>query len=132
MRRYLCALGVCVLLAIIPFSVLAQAPPTADAYITNTQPSTNFGLSTMLPVQPGTMSYIKLNLGVLPAKATITKATLRLYVNAAAAPGSFDVYQVEDAWSENGINFNAAPRLGPSATGGRPVSVGTPVEINFC
>jgi hypothetical protein len=67
---------------------LAQAPPSADAYVTSAQPATNFGNSPLLPVQSGTSSYIRLNLEGLPSNATIAKATLRLYVNAVAAAGS--------------------------------------------
>jgi len=123
MRRYLCALGVLVLQTMISGSLVAQAPPSADAYVTSLQPGVNFGSSPLLPVQAGTTSYVKLNLGAIPSNATITKATLRLYVNAVAAPGSFDVYQVEDTWTENTVNFYTAPRLGGSATGGHPIQV---------
>jgi hypothetical protein len=95
----------------------AQAPPSADAYVTSAQPAANFGNSIMLPVQAGTTSYMRLNLGTLPANATVAKATLRLYVNAVVTPGSFDVYQVNGGWSERGLIFNNAPPLGVSATG---------------
>jgi hypothetical protein len=104
-------------------SLGAQAPPSRDAYVTNTQPFANFGDSVFLPVQRGTNSYIKFNLGTLPMEARIAKATLRLYVNAVIAPGSFDVYEVQGAWSEHGVNFNNQPTLGASASGGRPTSV---------
>src|SRR5271169_1836029 len=110
-------------LSLIPLSSLAQAPPSADAYVSSTQPATNFGSSIFLPVQAGTTSYVRFNLGALPAKSKIEKATLRLYVNAVVAPGSFDIYEVDDPWSERGLNLNNAPALGGSATGSRPVSV---------
>ena len=109
----------------------AQAPPSADAYVTSAQPAANFGISPLLPVQAGTTSYVRLNLGALPANATIAKATLRLYVNAVAAPGSFDVYQVENGWSEKGLSFNSAPALGASATGERPVPVTAASQNQF-
>ena len=96
----------------------AQAPPSADTYVTSAEPSANFGNSQWLPVQSGTSSYIRLNLGALPSNAPIAKATLRLYVNAVAAAGSFDVYQVEGGWSEKGLSFQNAPPLRQSATGG--------------
>jgi hypothetical protein len=82
-------------------------------------------------VQAGTTSYVRLNLGALPANTTIAKATLRLYVNAVAAPGSFDVYQVESGWSEKGLTFNSAPALGASATVGQPVSVTAASQNQF-
>jgi hypothetical protein len=122
MQRYFSALF-CALVVLSCIPSLAQAPPSADAYVTTTQPNSNFGSSSLLPVQPGTTSYIRLNLGILPANPPIAKATLRLYVNAVVAPGSFDVYQVGNAWTERGISFSSAPQLGPSATGGHPVSI---------
>ena len=109
----------------------AQAPPSADAYVTSAQPAANFGISALLPVQAGTTSYVRLNLGALPANTTIAKATLRLYVNAVAAPGSFDVYQVESGWSEKGLSYNSAPALGASATGGKPVVVTAASQNQF-
>jgi hypothetical protein len=109
----------------------AQAPPSADAYVTSAQPAANFGISALLPVQAGTTSYVRLNLGALPTNTTIAKATLRLYVNAVAAPGSFDVYQVESGWSEKGLSFNSAPALGASATGGKPVVVTAASQNQF-
>jgi hypothetical protein len=112
-----------VLFSCVSISSFAQAPPSADAYVTSASPAANFGYSTFLPIQAGTTSYVGLNLAALPANATVAKATLRLYVNAVVAPGSFDVYQVESGWSEKGLNFNSAPALGTSATGGRPASV---------
>ncbi len=105
------------------FPSLAQAPPSADTYVTSAQPTVNFGSSSLLPVQAGTTSYVRLNLGALPASASIAKATLRLYVNAVVAPGTFDVFSVDAGWTEKGLNLNNAPALGASATGGRPVPV---------
>ena len=68
---------------------LAQAPPSADAYVTALRPATNFGNSILLPVQAGTTSYVRFNLGAFPPNTGIAKATLRLYVNAVIAAGSF-------------------------------------------
>src|SRR5271166_3593502 len=129
MPRNLSAVAVLLFVLFVSLPGVAQAPPSADAFVTNTQPAANFGSSVLLPVQAGTTSYIQLNLAALPANATIAKATLRLYVNAVAAPGSFDVYQVESAWSEKGLSFNSAPALGASATRGQPVSV-TAASVN--
>ena len=105
------------------FATLAQAPPSADAYVTTAQPATNFGTSSLLAVQAGTTSFVRFDLGALPQDAHVAKATLRLYVNAVAAPGLFDVYQVDSGWTENAINHNNTPALGTSATLGRPIFV---------
>jgi hypothetical protein len=86
-------------------------------------PSANFGKSSILPVQSGTTSYVKLDLGAFPANSRIAKATLRLYVDAATAPGAFDVYAVNGNWSERGLTANNAPALGASATGGQSIAI---------
>ena len=111
------------LISLASLSSFAQAPPSADAYITTSQGSTNFGSSPLLPVQSGTTSYVSFNLSALPSNAKIAKATLRLYVNAVADPAPFDVYQVDRGWSERGLTFNNAPTLGDSVTGGQSVLV---------
>ncbi len=131
MHRYLIVLSLLAIAIMVSISGVAQAPPSADAYVTNTQPVANFGDSPLLAVQAGTTSYIRLNLGVVPANATIAKATLRLYVNAVSAPGSFDVYEVQTQWAERTINFVGAPQLGPSATGGSPVSITAATQNQF-
>ena len=123
MLRNSCAVIVLAFFSIISLSSYAQAPPSADSYVTASQPAANFGNSSLLPVQAGTNSYVRLNLGALPANANVAKATLRLYVNAVAAPGSFDVYQVDGPWTERGLTWAHVPPLGGSATGGRPVSI---------
>jgi hypothetical protein len=131
MLRNKCAIGVVLVTAILSIPGLGQAPPSADAYVTNTRPGTNFGRSPLLPVQAGTSSYIRLNLGLMPPNSSIARATLRLYVNAVVAPGAFDVYQVESPWTERTISFSRAPRLGASATGQRPVEVTAASQDQF-
>src|SRR5208337_2398137 len=86
--------------------------------------TTNYGGAVSLVLQPGSNhAYIRFDLSTLPPNASINKATLRLFVNAVTTDGSFDVYQVNTAWSENTLTFNNAPPLGVSATSGNPVAV---------
>ena len=112
-----------VLLSLISIASVAQVAPSADAYVTSSMPTANFGASPILPVQAETTSYVRFNLGALPGSAKIAKATLRLYVDAVTAPGSFDVFQVSSGWSEPGVTFNTAPSLGASATGGQSIAI---------
>jgi hypothetical protein len=100
-----------------------QAPPSADSYVTDVYPAANDGSSQILPVQHGTTSYIQFDLSGFPPSTAVSKATLRLYVNAVVAPGTFDAYVVLKAWTERGITFTNAPTLGGSATGGRGSAV---------
>ena len=101
----------------------AQAPPSADTFVSSNAPAKNFGSQPLLAVQSGTSSYIRFNLSGLPAGATVSRATVRLFVDAVSQAGSFDVYEIDQPWTENSLNFNTAPSLGVSASGGKPVTV---------
>jgi hypothetical protein len=111
------------LFALSSLTLMAQAPPSADAFVSSSTPRTNYGAWPLLAVQQGSNSYIQFNLSTLPANASISKATLRLYVSAVAHPGSFDVFEINNAWSENTLIYNNAPPLGSSATGGHATSI---------
>ena len=76
--------------ALVCVPALAQAPPKADALVLNSTPRANYGAWPLLAVQNGANSYIQFDLSALPQDATVTKATLRLYVDAVATPGSFE------------------------------------------
>jgi len=106
------------------FRLMAQqAPPSADTFVFNATPHVNYGAYPLLAVQPGASSYVRFNLSTVPQNATVTKATLRLYVDEVAAPGSFDVYEVDSAWTESALNSTNAPAPGASATGGTPTAI---------
>jgi len=77
-------------LPLLALPVFAQAPPSADTFVTSTFSKTNFGSSISLVVQPGATTLVQFNLSGIPASATVTKASLRLYVDAVAASGKFD------------------------------------------
>jgi hypothetical protein len=105
-------------------SLLAQAPPSADTFVSSAFSKTNFGSVGTMNVGPGSTSYVQFNLSGIPPGATVTKATLRLYVDLVISNGTFDVYQVNKSWSESALTYNNQPLpLGTSATGGHPVSV---------
>src|SRR5689334_17888696 len=85
----------------IAIRVFPQAPPSADTFVSSITPKANYGPAIILAVGPGTASYLQFNLSGIPANASVTKATLRLYVDAVTTKGSFDVYQLNSTWSEN-------------------------------
>ena len=101
----------------------AQAPPTADTFVSSNSPAKNFGSQPLLAVQPGASSYIRFNLSGLPSGATVSRATVRLFIDAVSQAGSFDVYEIDQPWTENSLTFNTAPSLGVSASGGKPAAV---------
>lgn len=107
-----------------------QAPPSADSWVTNAAANglsfgdTNFGSTVALAVAPNATSYVQFNLSAIPQGAMVTKAVMRLYVQATSASGSFDVYEVDRSWAESTLTYNNQPSpLGSSATGSRSVAV---------
>ncbi|MGB7865270.1 MAG: DNRLRE domain-containing protein, partial [Candidatus Sulfotelmatobacter sp.] len=107
-------------------STQAQAPPSGDTYVSSSTPKTNYGFSPILVVQPGTTTFIQFNLSSLPAGASVNKATLRVYVDGVITGGSFDVFPVNGAWSENALTYDTPPpSLGASATGNNPIAITT-------
>jgi hypothetical protein len=113
------------LLVLAPPSLLSQStPPSADTFVSSTTPKTNYGPSIILVVQQGATAYMQFNLSTLPTGAHVSKAMLRLYVDGVLKPGSFDVYRLNNSWSENTLTYNTPPpALGTSATGGNPTTV---------
>ena len=112
------------LFALASITAIAQAPPSADTFVTSATPNINYGSGIGLIVGPGTETYIQFNLAGVPAGATVSKATLRLYVDAVGKAGSFDVYQLNSSWNENKLTYNTpSPSLGPSATGGSSTAI---------
>lgn len=107
------------------------APPMADTFSFSTQPNTNYGGSTMLMVGTDAKAYLKFNLGTLPTNASVNKAILRLYVDAFTQRGSFDAFEVDSPWTEIGLTAQNAPAPGPSATGGKPVTITAPNVTHF-
>ena len=108
-----------------PLAIAQSASPVADVLTYSNTPSTNYGSYPSLFVQKGSItsnSYLKFNLSTLPSGAAVNKATLRLFISQVAAPGSFDVYQLNNSWNESALTYSNAPSLGASATGGHPVS----------
>ena len=102
-------------------SAHAQLTPSADAYIDTASPSTNYGTSPVLDVESSQATYIRFNLSSIPTGYTgadVTKATLRLYVNAVTTAGNFNVDYVNSAWSESTIAAGNAPPPGSTIVAG--------------
>jgi hypothetical protein len=103
--------------------LIGQAPPSADTFAYSASAKANYAGYPQLVVTQGATTFIQFNLGSVPANATVSKATLRLYVDAVSKTGAFDVYEVNTPWTENSLNFTNAPTPGLSATGTHPVTI---------
>jgi hypothetical protein len=107
-----CSLG---LLCVAPFLVTLplaaqQTPPSGDTYVSSATPKTNYGGGYNLIVASGTTSYVQCNLCEIPAGATITKTTLRLYVNAVKKSGAPSTFTSSiAARTKNSLTYNTPP-----------------------
>ena len=94
-------------------SAHAQITPLGDASTNTADSTTNYGAKTLLDVDGATqITYIQFNLGSIPPTASVSQATLKLYVNSVVKGGSFNVDYVNSAWSESTIDAGNAPPLG--------------------
>ncbi len=90
--------------------------PIADAYVNQSNPTSNYGSATVLRVDasPIMNAYIRFNVqGWVPG----TFVTLRLYANSSSTIG-YDVRGVsDDTWGEKTITFSNAPAISSTITG---------------
>ena len=116
-----CALTLVGLLVALPdataTTVTARFSASADAYVSQTRPSANFGSAKELLAgnRPKTRrSYLRFEVANL--SGTVAKTTLRIYSNDPSQTG-FEVRTVPDAsWDEQTITYNNAPPAGPVVT----------------
>jgi hypothetical protein len=102
-----------------------QLTPVGDSYTNTATPTTNYGAKTLLDVESTQTTFIQFNLESIPSgytSADITKATLKLYVNAVTKAGSFNVDYVNGTWSESTITANLAPALGTTIQASIPLT----------
>src|SRR5271157_173518 len=102
-----------------------QLTPTGDSYTNTALPTTNYGAKTVLDVESSQTTFIQFNLSSIPSaytSADITKATLKLYVNAVTTAGSFNVDYVNGTWTESKIDASNAPALGTTIAASVPLT----------
>jgi hypothetical protein len=91
----------------------AQITPLADSYTNSADATTNYGANTFLQVDAASItSYIQFPLTSIPPGATVSAATLKLYVNTVTTAGSFNVDYVNGSWAESTLTYGTAPALG--------------------
>jgi len=91
----------------------AQITPLGDSFTNTADPTKNYGSQTLLDVDGATqVTYIQFDLASIPTTASISQATLKLYVNSVTTAGSFNVNYVSGNWSESTIDASNAPALG--------------------
>ena len=101
----------------------AQITPSADANTNSALPTTKYGGNQLLHVDGATqITYIQFDLSSIPVSASVSKATLKLYVEAAPTTGSFNVDYVNGTWVESTISYSLAPALGSTIVSSVPVT----------
>src|SRR5271169_4264357 len=103
-----------------------QITPSGDAYTNTGSSNTNYGANALLNVDSGSeVTYIQFNLSSIPtgySGANISKATLKLYVNAVTTAGNFNVEYVAGTWSEGTITAKNSPALGGTVASAVPLT----------
>ena len=102
-----------------------QLTPSGDAYTNTATPTTNFGSKTVLDIESTQTTYIQFDLSAIPSgytSADITKASLKLYVDAVTTAGSFNVDYVNGTWTESTIDASNAPALGTTIAASVPLT----------
>jgi len=113
-----CAVALVGLLVSLPdataTNVTSQFTPSADAYVSQTRPTANFGSAKELRAgnRPKVRrSYLRFEVANL--SGTVAKATLRLDSKDTSQTG-FELHAVADSrWSEQTITYKTAPAPGP-------------------
>ncbi|MFD0590298.1 DNRLRE domain-containing protein [Paenibacillus sp. GCM10027627] len=90
----------------------ASIPPADDAYVYQSNATTNYGSAASMFVKAGSgaerIAYLKFPVGQLSG---ISSAKLRIYAKSSTA-SSLNVYQTTDAWLQGGITWNTKPAVG--------------------
>ncbi len=104
--------------------------PVADAYVDQSTPATNYGMSTQLRVDGSPVVRSFLRFTVQGVSGPVTQALLRIYANTSLA-GGISVYRVaSNTWVETTINYNTAPALGTLIRSSGAVKGGTWIQVD--
>src|SRR5689334_6943729 len=85
---------------------------TADAYVNQSYPDTNYGTATALRLDSSPVSHAFLRFSVQNVSGSVTGATLRFYANSSSPSGLSVAGVASTSWSESSITYNNAPSAG--------------------
>jgi hypothetical protein len=105
--------AVCAILCALSTAAFAsEATLSADTYVSTAAATTNYGAAATLSVGPSATTLLRFDLANLPQgtlPSQVLKATLVLYANRVATPGSIEVHGVGAAWNEGTVNAATVP-----------------------
>jgi trimeric autotransporter adhesin len=122
---HLCMASLLSLILLACTAAYGQLTPSGDSYTNTAASTTNYGAKTLLDVESSQTTFIQFDLSSIPSgytSADITKATLKLYVNAVTTAGSFNVDYVNGTWTESTIDASNAPALGTTIAASVPLT----------
>ncbi len=122
---HLCLASLLSLILLPCIAAYGQLTPSGDSYTNTATSTTNYGAKTLLDVESSQTTFIQFDLSSIPSgytSADITKATLKLYVNAVTTAGSFNVDYVNGTWTESTIDASNAPALGTTIAASIPLT----------
>ncbi|WP_165985961.1 LamG-like jellyroll fold domain-containing protein [Streptomyces sp. YIM 98790] len=99
-----------------PADTVTEVRPTADTYVNEGAPSSNYGSSTSLASRGSLayQSYLQFDLPEAPAGTVLKAAALRIRTNTQSYAGSADdhmVVPITGAWTEGGTTYSTRPTL---------------------
>jgi hypothetical protein len=104
---------------------------TADTYVDEDIPGTNFGTSTSLKIwgDSGKLRRVLVNftLPALPANCSVTSATLTFTRSSSVTNGNLSAYRAATSWTETGVTWST----GQPATTGIAVTVASAAVTSF-
>src|SRR5215471_19274827 len=106
---------------LLPALSAADAPLTADTYISAGSPSTNFGSASTIAIVSGNTGLVQFDLSSIPA-SSVAVAYLKIYINKVTAAGTLTFSPVLSAWTETGVTSSSGPAVG-SSFASAPVSL---------
>jgi glycosyl hydrolase family 99 len=104
--------------------------PVADAYLSQSYPTANYGTSTSLrtDASPIIRSFLRFN--VTGLQTSVTKATLRIYANSGNSTGYTVLAQSNNAWNETSITYANQPALGSALGKSASYAAGTWTSVD--
>jgi hypothetical protein len=104
-------------------AAFSQITPLGDTYTNSAAATTNYGSQKTLNVDAAKeITYVQFNLASIPTGASISQATLKLYVNTVVTAGAFELYAVNGPWTESGLSYSIAPALGAVIDSNVPIT----------
>jgi len=108
----------------------ASFTPSADAYVHQDNPTSNYGTLTVLRADNSPIVDTYLRFTVQGLSGTVTRATLRVFANSGTSYGC-TVHGVSDnTWTESTITYNTAPAVGPILAPSGKIAAGTWISLD--